>query len=58
MTQAWLAANGRHHDVLVGVRVAPSFLAHAWVEGYDAISADEYTVLARIDADGVHDVTG
>jgi hypothetical protein len=47
--QAWLAAHGELHDVVVGVSAHAGFSAHAWVEDYDAEGeGDGYEALTRI----------
>jgi hypothetical protein len=44
--QAWLAAAGREHAVVVGIRPGARFTAHAWVEGLEADAG--YVEIARV----------
>jgi Transglutaminase-like superfamily len=48
--QALLAARGERHPIVVGVvRPGRQFEAHAWLAGYDPISAQaEYSVIVRV----------
>ncbi|MGH9102970.1 MAG: lasso peptide biosynthesis B2 protein, partial [Acidimicrobiales bacterium] len=47
--QRWLAAQGRRHDVVIGVQGPSSNLAaHAWVEGVEAGGSDRFVELHRI----------
>jgi hypothetical protein len=48
--QAWLASQGTARDVVIGVprdgmKAGP---AHAWVDGTDTVSAEEYVELHRL----------
>jgi Transglutaminase-like superfamily len=47
LVQAWLDAHGRPHAVLVGVAAGEDFAAHAWVDGFDALDASRFIVIAR-----------
>jgi hypothetical protein len=50
VVQRWLLAQGRAHDVLVGVAGGTAFLdAHAWIDRYDAEDHGAgYGVLTRV----------
>jgi hypothetical protein len=46
--QAWLSAAGEPRDVVIGVRLSPAFIAHAWIDG-DPIGPDTpYEELLRL----------
>jgi hypothetical protein len=50
VVQRWLLAQGRDHDVLVGVAGgADAVDAHAWIHRYDAdVHGEGYQVLTRV----------
>jgi hypothetical protein len=48
--QAWSAAAGRHHEVVIGVSLRNGFSAHAWLDGEAAGDGDGYVELARYPA--------
>lgn len=45
--QSWLAAQGERVDVVFGVTSPREFSAHAWLDGYEADSAERYVEVAR-----------
>ena len=46
--QAWLAAHGRTHDVVVGIRKADQdFSAHAWIDAEESWQRGEFREIAR-----------
>ena len=45
--QVWLAARGRRHDLVIGVRGADSFAAHAWLDGEPPSPPPDYTEIVR-----------
>jgi Transglutaminase-like superfamily len=45
--QAWLAARGRRRDLVIGVRGADDFAAHAWLDGEPPSPPPEYTEIVR-----------
>jgi hypothetical protein len=53
VVQAWLAAHGEHHEIIVGVESRDGvprdagFEAHAWVDGFDSEDVADYAVLTR-----------
>ena len=46
--QAWLRAQGRQVDVIIGVTAPNDFGAHAWVDGEEPASAVEFSEIRRI----------
>ena len=47
--QRWLAAHGRHQEVVVGVTTAGgAFAAHAWVDGEESWQRGEFEEIARL----------
>jgi hypothetical protein len=45
--QAWLAARGRRHDLVIGVTGADRFSAHAWLDGEPPAPPDDFTEIVR-----------
>lgn len=45
--QEWLKAQGRHVDVVIGVRGPSDFGAHAWLDGEEPHSVEEFVELRR-----------
>ena len=45
--QEWLRVHGRDVDVVIGVRGPSDFGAHAWLDGEESHSADEFVEIRR-----------
>ena len=50
VVQAWLAAHGRPHEIVVAASVADGFAAHAWLAGHDEDESAVYRELTRVPA--------
>lgn len=45
--QEWLRVHGRDVDVVIGVQGPADFAAHAWLDGEEAHSAEEFVEIRR-----------
>ena len=45
--QEWLRAHGQSVDVVIGVRGPSNFGAHAWLDGQEAHSSEEFVEIRR-----------
>jgi hypothetical protein len=46
--QAWLSRRGVLVDVVVGVSTTGGFTAHAWLDGHEPHSAEQYSEMLRL----------